>query len=153
MTGRGIDQIQRESVNPELRESFVKDARDYVRIAERENGPIEEPVTPGYVWGEALSVWQEFAADARIFNLETSITTSDFFWPSKGIHYRMHPANVAVLKAAGVDVCSLANNHVLDFGYDGLSDTLRSLRAASILIAGAGEDIEKAGEAMQDAAN
>jgi hypothetical protein len=39
MLGRGIDQILPNSVNPKLYESFVKDARDYVRLAEIKNGP------------------------------------------------------------------------------------------------------------------
>ena len=40
MTGRGIDQILPHAGAPELRESFIKDARDYVSLAERVNGPI-----------------------------------------------------------------------------------------------------------------
>jgi poly-gamma-glutamate synthesis protein (capsule biosynthesis protein) len=33
----------------------------------------------------------------------------------KGINYRMHPANTPVLKAAKIDCCVLANNHILDW--------------------------------------
>ena len=42
----------------------------------------------------------------------------------------------------------MANNHVLDWGYDGLSETLKTLDAAGIAHAGAGNDAE---EAMQPA--
>jgi poly-gamma-glutamate synthesis protein (capsule biosynthesis protein) len=50
----------------------------------------------------------------------------------------MHPANVACLTAAGIDVCALANNHVLDYGVAGLEETLATLAAAGVKTAGAG---------------
>jgi poly-gamma-glutamate synthesis protein (capsule biosynthesis protein) len=140
MTGRGIDQIQARSVPPELHEPWVKNAMDYVRLAERENGPVPQPVDPAYVWGEALPVWAGTPHDLRFVNLETGITTSDDFWPSKGIHYRMHPGNVACLRAAGIDGCTLANNHVMDLGYRGLEETLTTLERAGIAVTGAGRD-------------
>jgi len=144
MTGRGIDQIQARSVPPELHEPWVKDAHDYVRLAERENGPVPRPVDPAYVWGEALTVWAGTPHDLRFINLETSITTSDDFWPSKGIHYRMHPDNVACLQAAGIDGCTLANNHVMDLGYCGLEQTLATMERAGIGVTGAGRDAASA---------
>ena len=52
----------------------------------------------------------------------------------------MHPDNTPVLEAAGIDCCALANNHMLDWGYDGLEETLQSLRQTGIATAGAGED-------------
>lgn len=52
----------------------------------------------------------------------------------------MHPANTGCLTAAGIDCCSLANNHVLDFGPGGLADTLDALGSAGIGWAGAGTD-------------
>ncbi|NJD32393.1 MAG: CapA family protein [Gammaproteobacteria bacterium] len=78
--------------------------------------------------------------DLRVVNLETAVTTASEPWPGKGIHYRMHPENVACLAAAGIDCCTLANNHVLDWGYGGLDETLRTLHAAAIRTAGAGAD-------------
>jgi poly-gamma-glutamate synthesis protein (capsule biosynthesis protein) len=56
----------------------------------------------------------------------------------------MHPENAACLAAAGVDVCVLANNHVLDFGRSGLVETLRLLQYLDIGVAGAGESLEEA---------
>ena len=52
----------------------------------------------------------------------------------------MHPANIACLTAARIDVCALANNHVLDSGYPGLAETLHVLHAAGIKTAGAGRN-------------
>lgn len=143
MLGRGIDQIQRQTSRPVLHEAFVRDARRYVDLAERASGPIPREVAPDYVWGEALREWRRRRPHARIVNLETSLTRHDRPWP-KGIHYRMHPGNAAVLTAAGIDACVLANNHVLDWGREGLDETLATLRSARIAVAGAGQDIAAA---------
>ena len=144
MTGRGVDQILPSPGKPELHEAFVKNASGYVRLAERANGPIPKPVDCRYVWGEALEVWKTACLDIGIVNLETSITISDEFWPAKGIHYRMQPGNLPCITAASIDCCVLANNHVLDFGYAGLTETLLSLRRARVPTAGAGENIDAA---------
>ncbi len=144
MTGRGVDQVLPHPSDPALHEPYVRDARVYVELAEQVNGPIAKPVDFAYVWGEALAVLDRFAPDARIVNLETSVTRSDDWWPGKGINYRMHPDNVACLTAAGLDCCALANNHVLDWGYAGLDETLSTLRAAGLGTAGAGADAAEA---------
>ncbi len=151
MTGRGIDQILGHPGDPLLYEPWVRDAREYVRLAERASGPVPRPVGDAYIWGDSLEELGRSGVDARIINLETSVTTSEEAWPDKGIHYRMHPLNVGCLEAAGIDVCCLANNHVLDWGYPGLSETLRTLDAAGIARAGAGRDAaEAAAPAVQD---
>jgi poly-gamma-glutamate synthesis protein (capsule biosynthesis protein) len=144
MTGRGIDQVLPHPSDPALHESYVRDARDYVELAVRANGPIDRPVDFSYIWGEALAKLDDFAPDARIINLETSVTQSPDFWPSKGIHYRMHPRNIGCLTAARIDCCALANNHILDFGYGGLAETLDTLREARLRFAGAGKNAEEA---------
>jgi len=138
MTGRGIDQILEHPGDPALHEPYVRDARDYVSIAERVNGPVARRVSASYVWGAGLDVLARQTPDVRIINLETSLTRADRPWPGKGIHYRMHPQNIACLTAAGVDVCVLANNHVLDYGTAGLIETLDTLRHVKIRPAGAG---------------
>lgn len=143
MTGRGIDQAMLQSVNPVIYESYVKDARDYVRLAERKNGPIRQPISYTYSWGDALAVWRAFSPDLKIINLETSITTHPEPWPDKPVQYRMHPANVAVLKTMGVDLVSLANNHTLDWQREGLLETLRTLQDAEIQFVGAGHDLQE----------
>ncbi len=140
MTGRGVDQALGRPGSPQLHEPFVLDAREYLRLAERASGPLPRPVDDAWVWGDALTVLAAEAVDVRLINLETAITARGRAWPGKGIHYRMHPANVGVLAAAGVDACTLANNHVLDWGHVGLTDTLATLAEAGIATAGAGAD-------------
>lgn len=144
MTGRGIDQIQAHAVAPVLYENWVHDARDYVRLAEHVNGPVPAPVAPDYIWGDALAEIERRRPALRIVNLETAITTASEPWPGKGIHYRMHPANIGCLTAARIDGCVLANNHVLDWGRAGLTQTLHTLQQAGIHTAGAGSHLEAA---------
>lgn len=144
MTGRGIDQLLPRPSRPHLYEGYLTDARDYVRLAERANGPIARPVALDYIWGEALAEIDRRSPRLRIVNLETAVTTCEDAWPGKGINYRMHPASVGCLTAARIDACVLANNHVLDWGRDGLAETLQVLHAAGIRTAGAGADEEQA---------
>ncbi|MBW8267942.1 CapA family protein [Caldovatus aquaticus] len=141
MLGRGVDQILPHPSEPTLHEPHVRSALTYVALAERANGPIPRPVGFAYVWGDALETMRQ--ADARIVNLETSVTTSEAFEP-KGINYRMHPDNVGCLRAAGIECCVLANNHVLDWGVAGLLETLETLERAGVHTAGAGRDLAQA---------
>jgi poly-gamma-glutamate capsule biosynthesis protein CapA/YwtB (metallophosphatase superfamily) len=140
MLGRGIDQILPHPGDPRLQETYVRDARHYVELAERVNGAIPRPVDYSWPWGDALEVLTEQAPDLRVVNLETSITRGGVFTPGKAVHYRMSPDNIACLAAVRPDVCVLANNHLLDFGRHGLAETLETLFKARLGTAGAGLD-------------
>jgi poly-gamma-glutamate capsule biosynthesis protein CapA/YwtB (metallophosphatase superfamily) len=144
MTGRAVDQILPHPSDPQLHEPYVSDAREYLALAERASGPIAHPVSFDYIWGDLLPELAKRRPQARIVNLETSVTRSDDWWRGKPIHYRMHPDNAPCLAAAGVDCCVLANNHVLDWGYDGLDETLAALHAVGLRTAGAGSDLAHA---------
>jgi poly-gamma-glutamate synthesis protein (capsule biosynthesis protein) len=143
MTGRGIDQVLPHPCPPQLHEDYVKSAVDYVRLAERANGPVAAPVDFAYVWGAALDELDRERPHARIVNLETSITRNETH-AAKGINYRMSPDNAACLRAAGIDCCVLANNHVLDWEEAGLLETLETLDRLRITHAGAGRDLDEA---------
>ncbi|CCF20809.1 conserved protein of unknown function [Pseudorhizobium banfieldiae] len=56
----------------------------------------------------------------------------------------MHPANVPCLTAARIDCCVLANNHIADWGLEGLSQTLRHLADVGVATVGAGDDDQAA---------
>ncbi len=144
MIGRGIDQIMPYSVDPKLYEPYVKDAKQYVQLAEMENGNIETPVSHSYVWGNAYEIFESIQPDFRMINLETSITNSKTPWPGKSIHYKMHPKNIKILTEADIDFCSLANNHTLDWSLEGLTETIEVLEMNHIAFAGAGKNIENA---------
>src|SRR5690349_5430325 len=144
MTGRGVDQILPHPGDPRLWEDYVHDARTYLALAEAANGPIDRPVSPSWPWGDALQILAQIQPDIRLINLETSITQSEHVALGKGVHYRMHPANIGCLTAARPQACVLANNHVLDFGRSGLTDTLDTLATAGIPVVGAGQDLDQA---------
>lgn len=146
MTGRGIDQILPHPSEPTLYEGFVRDARDYVALAERASGEIPRRVPPEYIWGDVLAELNSRQPALRVINLETSATSHDSPWPGKGINYRMHPDNIDCLQALGVDCCALANNHVLDWEQPGLRETLTTLEKAGIRYCGAGMSAEAARE-------
>ncbi len=143
MIGRGIDQILPAPCRPQLHEAYLRSALEYKWLAESVNGKIPAPVAINYVWGAALDEFSIRAPDVKLINLETSITRSEDY-EVKGINYRVSPENAECLRAAGIDCCSLANNHVMDWGRQGLEDTLLALRRLHIACAGAGRTLEKA---------
>src|SRR2546429_142381 len=101
MTGRGIDQVLPYPNDPRIYESYVRDARDYVELSERKYGEITAPVSFSYIWGAALNEFKEIKPDARLINLETTISKAEE-WVPKGINYRMHPDNIGCLTAANI---------------------------------------------------
>ncbi|EDP51861.1 scramblase family protein [Aspergillus fumigatus A1163] len=92
-------------------------------------------------WGSALPLFHN--SDLNLINLETSATTTNDPWPSKAFNYRMHPANAAALREARIDYATLANNHTLDFGTDGLVETVWTMKESKIAFAGAGETTDE----------
>jgi poly-gamma-glutamate capsule biosynthesis protein CapA/YwtB (metallophosphatase superfamily) len=82
-------------------------------------------------------------ADLAMVNLETAVTTRGTPEP-KRFHFRAPATAYAAIKAAGVDVVSLANNHALDYGRVGLADTLASASAAGVPVVGAGRNATEA---------
>jgi poly-gamma-glutamate synthesis protein (capsule biosynthesis protein) len=91
---------------------------------------------PDWFWGDTLPLLRQ--ADAVFGNLECAITArrTRRFW--KFFHFRADPQAVDILRAGGVRFAALANNHILDFGAEGLADTLATLDHAGIAHAGAG---------------
>lgn len=144
MTGRGIDQILTHPAEPQIYESYIQDARDYVLLAERINGKIPRLIKGNYLWNDALKELEHRQPDVSLINLETSITSDGIPSIDKGIQYRMHPKNIDALTAAKIHVCSLANNHILDWGVNGLCETLETLNKEGIAHAGAGQNIQQA---------
>lgn len=163
MTGHGIDQLLLPSAAHAPLERTVKSALEYVREAEAANdprprvasprgpvavgapahSPLPRPVSFEYPWGDVLALLKREQPDLRLINLETTITERGvpaFAAP----HARMHPLHLPTLAALGVDGAVLANRHVLDWGHEGLLDTLVSLRQAGIPCVGAGHDCAEA---------
>ena len=114
-----------------------------VMLGRRVNDALRT-LRPEQPWGDVLPLL--VSADLRLVNLECAITDHKQPWTRtpKVFHFRADSSAVEVLKAARVDVCSLANNHTLDFEEQGLLDTMEHLKAAGIRHAGAGHNREEA---------
>ncbi|MFI9359592.1 CapA family protein [Kitasatospora sp. NPDC053057] len=82
-------------------------------------------------------------ADLSVLNLETAITGRGAPEP-KTYTFRTTPNALSVLKDSGVDVVSMANNHAVDFGADGLADTLAAKDSSPIPVLGVGHNAKEA---------
>lgn len=83
-------------------------------------------------------------ADLSITNLELPLTTHDHFIEKTGQSLRGLPKSVKALKAGGFSLVTLANNHILDYGEQGLKDTIKALERDSIAYVGAGANNDEA---------
>ncbi|MHB8781371.1 MAG: CapA family protein [Candidatus Geothermincolia bacterium] len=78
-------------------------------------------------------------ADIALCNLESALTTRGAPHPSQtSFHQRGDPAAVTAMRDAGIDLVVLANDHVMDYGDEGLADTISALDRAGIAHCGAG---------------
>lgn len=84
--------------------------------------------------------------DFSFFNLETTINNGDCFASqfSGGSWLRAEPEVLCDLKKFGFNVLSFANNHTMDFSYDGLLQTLENVNNMGFINAGAGENLSEA---------
>ncbi len=80
------------------------------------------------------------AADITVANLECPLTTHWEHHPTKSIYFKGSPEYVAGLTYAGIDVITLANNHVYDYMLPGIQETQQVLEDNNILYSGAGAD-------------
>lgn len=82
-------------------------------------------------------------ADLVFVNLECPLTTRGS--PAdKHVAFRSDPALARELRAAGIDVATVANNHLFDYGVEGMYDTVDALRAAGVAAVGAGRTVAEA---------
>jgi len=104
--------------------------------------PFLEREGPDYPYASVLPVLQQ--AQIVVGNLEFPISVRGTAAENKKFTLRAGPVAVESLKAAGIRVVTLANNHILDFGPQALQDTLKALAENGILFTGAGMNLEDA---------
>jgi poly-gamma-glutamate capsule biosynthesis protein CapA/YwtB (metallophosphatase superfamily) len=92
---------------------------------------------PATAFGPIASVLK--SADFAAVNLETAVTSRGTPQP-KTYHFRTTPTAFTALRDGGVDLVTMANNHVLDYGQAGLADTLAAARATGFPYVGIGVD-------------
>lgn len=109
--------------------------------------------------GNIYSCFDEFVLkeirDADIFMLNNEFPYTDRGIPTVGktFTFRSKPENVKYLYDMGVDIVSVANNHVYDYGEISLLDTLTTLEEAAMPYVGAGRNIEEAVKPVYFVAN
>ena len=109
-----------------------------VHFTGRTDALLNDPAT---AFGPISAILKE--ADFTALNLETAVTGRGTPQP-KTYHFRARPAAFTALREGGVDLATLANNHVLDYGQAGLADTLAAARAARFPIVGIGMNAAQA---------
>lgn len=85
-------------------------------------------------------------ADYTMINNEFCFSERGQQAPDKQYTFRVNPSYVSILNDLGVDIAGLANNHVLDYGHDALTDTFTTLSGAGIDYTGAGNSLEEASQ-------
>lgn len=88
----------------------------------------------------------EMMHSADVFMLNNEFTFTNRGTPTEGkqFTFRANPEKVSLLQDMGVDVVSVANNHIYDYGEISLLDTLDTLNCAGIAYTGAGKNLEEA---------
>lgn len=80
------------------------------------------------------------SSDFAIANLEAPLSDSGVPFEGKKFTFKVPPEFAAGIKNAGIDVLNLANNHILDFGSEGLRNTISTLDSMQLYHIGAGVD-------------
>ena len=84
------------------------------------------------------------AADLAMVNLDTAITDRGEPVAGKNFHFRSPARSFDALQAAGVDVVSMATNHALDYGPEGMADTFAAIAKTKLPVIGLGHDAAEA---------
>lgn len=84
------------------------------------------------------------SGDVRFGQLEAVITDRGAMSPNARLAMRTGSDFAPALDRAGFNVMSFAGNHTLDWGYEGLTDTLDAMRKTRVALCGAGENIAAA---------
>ncbi|UII77604.1 CapA family protein [Flagellimonas sp. HMM57] len=104
-----------------------------------ENRAINEPHK---IWGDSLELFSK--ADLSIINLESPITTENIGISKTGPCIKASTKSVETLKKADINLVTLANNHILDYGEAGLLETIRTCQENNIEFVGAGKNLKDA---------
>lgn len=110
-------------------------------------GGSSQPIMEQYGYDHPFAATRHIleSADLTIGNLEPPLTNRGEPITEKQFLFRNPPEKVApALKRAGFDIVSLANNHTLDYGYQGLQDTVQALQQHGIRYHGAGMNSDEA---------
>lgn len=106
-------------------------------------------VTDLAVKGDINSLFGEFASiiddsDLAVTNLESPVIDGGTPIPKTGPSLKSSSDLLPALKKAGFDLVTLSNNHIMDYGEEGLRSTINECRKSGLETVGAGENFEEA---------
>lgn len=81
-------------------------------------------------------------ADRVLVNIECALTDKDTPIAKKGPNIKASPITAKVLKDIGVTDCGISNNHIFDYGYPGVNDTIEAITSNGMTVTGFGKDYE-----------
>jgi len=82
--------------------------------------------------------------DFSLVNLETPLTNSDNKIEKTGNNFKRPPSTIKHIKNGYFDAVALSNNHIRDYGDEGVNDTIETCNVNNIQTVGAGKNIEEA---------
>ena len=91
-----------------------------------------------------MSSTAELDARHTMVNQEFPFTERGTKAEDKQYTFRLPHDRLHIMNEMGIDIVTLANNHILDFGPHGITDSIAALKEAGIKYVGAGEDLEEA---------
>lgn len=110
------------------------------------NGPFDTEAwiarDPAAIYGNLMPVLRR--ADLRLVNVECALGDRGSRIHKAGPNMRYSAAAGAGLASVPFDVACLANNHVMDYGPEGFTETVRLLREAGLKTVGAGANEDEA---------
>ncbi|WP_194778192.1 CapA family protein [Pararhodonellum marinum] len=108
-------------------------------------GRVEETAKKGnfdLLFGKLVD--QIKGSDLAITNMEAPLTISNKPILKTGPSIKVHPDTIHVLKKGGFDLLTLANNHIMDYGEEGLAESIKSIDGIGLKSIGAGINFEEA---------
>ena len=163
--GREDSSAESQGLKPS--DSDVLDAEDTETAAEetdkQEEEPVDETATIVFTGDVEISTYVQAKYDAsgiegilspsllaELQNADFTMINNEFCFSTRGTPadkqytFRVDPSYSSILTDMGVDVAGLANNHVLDYGKDALTDTFSTLNSVNVDYVGAGNSMEEA---------
>lgn len=96
----------------------------------------------GILGEEVVDIMKD--ADIMVANNEFTVSNRGARMPNKYYTFRAYPERLAIYDAMGVDIVSIANNHVYDYGEDAFLDMLGHLKEYDIPCVGGGVNRDEA---------
>lgn len=87
-------------------------------------------------------------SDFNIVNLESPATDTGEPFPNKKYLYKFPPGFISIFKEHGINVFLLANNHMLDYGIEGMRSTIESIKEQGLFMVGAGNNLDEASSGL-----